>query len=244
MNQIFNTLPKSIDAYLIRSEPFPIRITAGSEQDFNYSRGSCAPPWEIRISLALVKPFGHVPHLIRAILRSFRIFYFSTDLLIYFSYSSYNPSVLLLPFLQASYIIFQGLFRLPNWPVRQFCATGGNGMYRYCIALAIYSDSLVTMGTASGPGVRGTSFRVSHNQLKQSINPLSYSCHLSFFSDCTQGPQIMLLVRLVSQFNLWQGDSRLSESSICRSLVLVKPCLRLSPLIVPTLLPFIFHITL
>ena len=31
------------------------------------------------ITLALVRPFGHVPHDIRTILRSFLISYFSTD---------------------------------------------------------------------------------------------------------------------------------------------------------------------
>ena len=45
-----------------------------------------------RITLALVKLFGRVPHLIRAILRSFRISYFTTDLLVSFSYS-FNLSV-------------------------------------------------------------------------------------------------------------------------------------------------------
>ena len=54
-----------------------------------YSRGSC------RIALALVRPFGHVPHLIHAILRYFPISYFSTDLLMSFSYSSSNLSVLM-----------------------------------------------------------------------------------------------------------------------------------------------------
>ena len=45
------------------------------------------PPGRFRITLALVRPFGHVPHFIRAILRSFQISYFSTDLLMSFSYS-------------------------------------------------------------------------------------------------------------------------------------------------------------
>ena len=65
----------------------------------------------------------------------------------------------LLSFIWAPYIIFQGLFRLHNLPIRQFCTTGGNKIYRDCIAHAICSDSWATMDTASGPGVRGTSFR-------------------------------------------------------------------------------------
>ena len=39
-------------------------------------------------------PLGHVPRLIRAIFRSFLIFYF-TDLLMSFSCFSFNPSVLM-----------------------------------------------------------------------------------------------------------------------------------------------------
>ena len=42
--------------------------------------GELSPPGRYRITLALVRPLGHVPHLIRAILRSFLIYYFSTDL--------------------------------------------------------------------------------------------------------------------------------------------------------------------
>ena len=38
-----------------------------------------APPGRHRITLALVRPFGHAPHLIRAILRSIKISYFSID---------------------------------------------------------------------------------------------------------------------------------------------------------------------
>ena len=45
-----------------------------------------------RITLALVRSFGHVPHLSRAILRSFQTSYVSTDLLMSFSYSSLNLS--------------------------------------------------------------------------------------------------------------------------------------------------------
>ena len=48
-----------------------------------------------RNTLALVMPFGQVPHFIRAILRSFHISYFSTDPLMSFSYSSFNLSVLM-----------------------------------------------------------------------------------------------------------------------------------------------------
>ena len=53
------------------------------------------PPGKYRITLALIMPFGHVPHVIRDILRSFRISYFSTNLLMSFSYSSFNLSVLM-----------------------------------------------------------------------------------------------------------------------------------------------------
>ena len=45
-------------------------------------------------ALALVRPFGRVPDFIRAIYRSFQISYFSTDLLMFFSYSSFYLSVL------------------------------------------------------------------------------------------------------------------------------------------------------
>ena len=40
-------------------------------------------------------------------------------------------------------------------------------MYRDGIALAIYSDSWATMGTAFGPGVRGTSFRAILQSIKE-----------------------------------------------------------------------------
>ena len=43
-----------------------------------------------RITSALVRPFGHTPHRIRAIFRSFRISYFATDIVMSFSYSSFN----------------------------------------------------------------------------------------------------------------------------------------------------------
>ena len=42
-----------------------------------------------------VRAFGYVLHRIRAILRSFQISNFSTDLLMYFSYSSFNLFVLM-----------------------------------------------------------------------------------------------------------------------------------------------------
>ena len=48
----------------------------------------------VRITLALVRPFEHVPHFILPIFRSFQISYFSTDLLKSFSCSSFNLSVL------------------------------------------------------------------------------------------------------------------------------------------------------
>ena len=79
-------------------------------------------------------PFGHVPHLFRAILRYFQISYFSTDLLRSFSFLLFFQSFRshakgtmkfgsrpftwdsrsLLPSLRAPYFISQGLFRLPN----------------------------------------------------------------------------------------------------------------------------------
>ena len=58
----------------------------------SYIVGELRPPGIYRITLALVRPFGNV-HLIRAIVRSFQISYISTDLLMYFSYSSFNLSV-------------------------------------------------------------------------------------------------------------------------------------------------------
>ena len=46
------------------------------------------------LNLALVRPFGHVRHLIRAIYRSLQISYFSTDLVVFsFSCSFFNLSV-------------------------------------------------------------------------------------------------------------------------------------------------------
>ena len=77
-----------------------------------YSRAS------YRITLALVRPFGHVPHLIRVIFRSFQICYFSTDvffLLFFQSFCSHaegtmNKVVDPLHGVPVSYC----LFRLPN----------------------------------------------------------------------------------------------------------------------------------
>ena len=72
----------------------------------------------------------------------------------------------------------QGLFRLPNYLILQFCTTGSNGMYRDCIAPAIYSDSWSTMDTASEPGVRGTSFRAIPQSIKI-INPFDFESKLT-----------------------------------------------------------------
>ena len=47
-----------------------------------YSRGSCAPRGDMT-TLETVRAFGHVPHHIRAILRSFLISYFSAVLLMF-----------------------------------------------------------------------------------------------------------------------------------------------------------------
>ena len=58
-----------------------------------------------------------------------------------------------------------------------------------------------------------------------------------------QGPQIRLQVKLVSQSNLWQGDSRPSESSMSRFLALVRSCLGLFHF-VPTFLSSRFLTTL
>ena len=79
--------------------------------------------------LTLVSPFGYVPHLIRVILRSLQISYFSTDVfvLLFRSFCSHaegtmnkvvdplhGVSVSYYLFLCAPYIIYQGLFRFPN----------------------------------------------------------------------------------------------------------------------------------
>ena len=84
--------------------------------------GSCAPSERYRIYIYI-----GLPHLIRVIIRSFQISYFSTDLLMFFSCSSFDLSVLmrrvqwnlvvdplrgifvLLPFLWTYLIIFQDL---------------------------------------------------------------------------------------------------------------------------------------
>ena len=105
-----------------------------------------------------------------------------------FSYSSFNLSVLVrrlqlnlvveplhsweprfqLPFLWAPYIVFQGLFRLPNWPTRQFFTTGGNGMYRGCIAFAVCSNWRATMDIMlPSPGLEEPPSGQSHNLLKK-----------------------------------------------------------------------------
>ena len=49
-----------------------------------YQEEELRPPGRCRITLALVKPFGHVPDLIRAILRYFQISDSSTDMLMSF----------------------------------------------------------------------------------------------------------------------------------------------------------------
>ena len=101
----------------------------------------------------------------------------------------------LLPFLWAYYIIIQGLFRLPNYPIRQFCTAGGNGMYRDCIALAIFSDWWATMETASGPEVRGTSFRAIPLSIK--IIPTSVIFwHVSYLHSILTRVQWIILLAL------------------------------------------------
>ena len=57
--------------------------------------GEPRPQGKFRITSALARPFGHVPGLTCAIFRSFQIYCFSTDLLMYFTYSSFNLSVLM-----------------------------------------------------------------------------------------------------------------------------------------------------
>ena len=51
------------------------------------------PPGKFRITSALVRPFGHIPHFIRAIHLSFHISYFSTQMS--FSYYFFYLSVLM-----------------------------------------------------------------------------------------------------------------------------------------------------
>ena len=144
------------------------------------------PPERYRNTLALVRPFGHVPHLIRSIIRSFQIYYFSSDFLMSFSYTffqsfcsyaevtmkfgswpfAWDPRILL-SFLWSAYIIFQGLFRPANLPIWQFCTTGGNGMYRDCIAFVVYSNSQATMNIMlPSPGLEELLSGQSHNILK------------------------------------------------------------------------------
>ena len=120
------------------------------------------PPGRYRITLALVGPFGHVPHLIRAILRSFHISFISTDLLMSFSYSSFNLFVLMrrvqwnavvdpLHGIPVSYCLSCGLLILFS-KVSSASLVSQSGSfalqvvmgctaYRDCIAPAIYSDS-------------------------------------------------------------------------------------------------------
>ena len=58
-----------------------------------YSRGA-TPLGKIRITLALVRSFAHIPYLINAIYRSFQISYFPTDHLRSLFYASFYLSVL------------------------------------------------------------------------------------------------------------------------------------------------------
>ena len=47
---------------------------------------SKGPRRKFRITLALVRPFEHIPHLIRATLRSFQISYFSDAFFLFFQF--------------------------------------------------------------------------------------------------------------------------------------------------------------
>ena len=134
------------------------------------------------ITLALVRPFGNVPHLIR--IPYFVLSRFPTSPLMSFSYSYFSVSVLMrkvqwylvvdpLHEIPLSYclscvllILFSRVFSasinsLTNPVVLHY---RGDGLYRDCIAPAIYSDWWSTMDTASG--ARETSFRAIPQSIK------------------------------------------------------------------------------
>ena len=109
---------------------------------------------------------SHVPRLICTILRSFKISFFSTDLLKDFSYSSFNLSVLMRR-VQCN-LVFDPLheisvsYCLSCGPHILFSKVSSASLIIQsvsCALPAIYSDSWATMDTVSEPGVEGTSFR-------------------------------------------------------------------------------------
>ena len=89
----------------------------------------------------------HNNNRISTIHRSFKISYFSRDLM-YFSYSSFNLSILVrMVQLNLAVDLLHGiscpiafligtLYFIPIYPICQFCTTGGNEMCRDCIAPA------------------------------------------------------------------------------------------------------------
>ena len=130
------------------------------------------PPERYRISLALVRSFGHVLHLIRAILRSFQISYFSTDLMSFccFSFDLFvlarrvQWSLVVDPlhgiaFLMSPSYYFPLFFRLPNLPTQYFCTTASNES----IALVAYRPQRTPL---PGQGLEELPSGQSHNLLK------------------------------------------------------------------------------
>ena len=111
----------------------------------------------------------------------FQIFYFSTDLLMFFSYSSFNLSVLMrrvqrnlvvdpLHGIPVSYCLSCGpliLFSKVS-SASLISQSGSNGMYRDYIAFAVYSNSQATMDIMlPSPRLEEPSTGQSHNLLNK-----------------------------------------------------------------------------
>ena len=139
------------------------------------------PSGRFRMVLALVKPYGHVSHPIRAILRSFQIFYFYTDVFISLpsfcshAESTMNEVVGPLHGIPVSYCLYYGpsyyfprSYHLSNRPTRQFCTTGGKVRYRDCIDFAVYTNSQATMAfVLPSQGLEKTTSEQTHNLLNK-----------------------------------------------------------------------------
>ena len=131
-----------------------------------------------RITLALVRPLGQVSRLIRAILRSFQISYFSTNLVSFYC-SSFN---FFFPMrrIQCNLVVdpLHGIsvpYYLSYGPLILFSKGSSASLtWQYCIlALPVVMGytGIAIMDTASEPGVRGTSFRAI-SQFIEIINNL------------------------------------------------------------------------
>ena len=140
-------------------------------------------PLEIRMTLAPVRPFGHVPRLFRVIFRSFHICYFSTVLLMSFlsltlsfhvSVGEYNelgswPSAwnirFLMPFLWAPLIIFQCLIASLIGQSCSFALLAAIGGTRIALLSKVTLTDVLQWSMLPSPGLEEPSSGQSHNLL-------------------------------------------------------------------------------